>query len=51
MMADGLTQNSFFHMIRGFDGNQDKPVNVEELNNNGLNFSAMQSLNPNQIIH
>ena len=34
-------------MIRGFDGNPGKPVNVEELNNNG--YSAMQSLNPNQI--
>ena len=45
MNDHGLTQNSFFHMIRGFDGNTGKPVNVDELNNTG--FSAMQSLNPN----
>jgi len=48
-MNDGLTQNSFFHMMRGFNENP-KPVNADELNTSFIGYAGMQSLNPNHVI-
>jgi len=48
-MSDGLTQNSFFHMIRGYN-EKSKPVNGDELNASLVGYAGMQSLNQNHVL-
>lgn len=48
VLNDGFTQNSFFHMLRGYGGgeNSNKPVNIDEMNNSNLFYQGLQSLGP-----